>query len=266
MVIINNQPIIERFRLDGKVALVTGGSRGIGRALAHALGEAGAKIVVTARHSKNADVVADELQKKNIEAISITADVRNVNDIEKMIKRTVNHWGKLTIAVNNAGVGSWKNSLEVTEDEWEETMGVNLKGVFFCSKFEAKAMIPNNYGKIINLASMSGYIVNRPQIAAVYLISKAGVLHLTKSLASEWAPYGIRVNSISPGYTRTEQLEVNLNDPKGKAMIPLWESNIPLGYMAATTDLQGAAVFLASEVSDYMTGSDLLIDGGYTVW
>ena len=257
--ILNNQSIINRFRLDGKVALVTGASRGIGRALAHSLGEAGAKIAVVAKHSKNADCVADELYKKNIEAISILADVSNVNDIEKMIKTTVNHWGKLTIAVNNAGVGSWKDSLDVTEDDWHETMNVNLKGVFFCSKYEAKEMIKNNYGKIINIASMSGYIVNRPQKAAVYLISKAGVLHITKSLASEWAPYGIRVNSISPGYTKTEQLEINLNNPEGKAMVPVWIANIPLGYMATTMDLQGAAVFLASEVSDYMTGGDLFL-------
>ena len=264
--VLEARPILERFRLEGRVALVTGGGRGIGRAFAHALGEAGAAVAVAALHSETAETVADELDKKGIDSIAITADVKNVDHIERMIKTVVDHWGHITIGVNNAGVGGWVDAADVTEADWNEIMDVNLKGVFFCAQAEAGAMKEKKYGKIINVASMSAHIVNRPQKAPVYLISKAGVVHLTRSLAVEWAGHGILVNSISPGYTMTRQLEVLIETPEGKAMVPKWLSDIPLGRMARLTDLQGTVVLLASEVSDYITGNDFVIDGGYTLW
>jgi NAD(P)-dependent dehydrogenase (short-subunit alcohol dehydrogenase family) len=260
------RPILERFRLDGRVALVTGGGQGIGRALAHALGEAGASVAVAARRKELVENVADELEKKGAKAIALTGDVTNNEQVQKMVDLVIDHWGTLTIGVNNAGFGRWVDAEDATDIAWHETIDVNMKGVYFCAQAEAKAMFPKKYGKIINIASMSGYIVNRPQKASIYNISKAGVLHLTRCLAAEWAPKGILVNSISPGYTLTAQLEINLTTPQGRAMVPQWISHTPLGRMAELNDLQGAVVFLSSEVSDFITGADLLIDGGYTCW
>lgn len=145
-------------------------------------------------------------------------------------------------------------------------MNVNLKGVFLCAQAEAQVMLPAGYGKIINTASMSAHIANKPQNQAAYNTSKAGVLHLTRSLAAEWASRGIRVNSISPGYTRTRLVDDLLQTPPGKEMLPKWLSLTPAGRLAEVTDLQGAVVYLAAEVSDFMTGADLVIDGGYCAW
>jgi NAD(P)-dependent dehydrogenase (short-subunit alcohol dehydrogenase family) len=264
--VLDAESILKRFRLDGRVALVTGGGRGIGRAFAHALGEAGAAVAVAALHSETAENVAHELQEKGIDAIAIQADVSKNDQIEGMVKTVVDHWGRITIGINNAGVGCWQDAVDVTDESWHEVMDVNLKGVFFCAQAEARVMMNMKYGKIINVASMSAYIVNRPQRASVYLTSKAGVLHMTRAHAVEWAGHGILVNCISPGYTMTRQLEVLVETKEGRAMMPGWLSSTPLGRMAALTDLQGAVVFLSSGVSDFITGQDIVIDGGYTLW
>jgi NAD(P)-dependent dehydrogenase (short-subunit alcohol dehydrogenase family) len=145
-------------------------------------------------------------------------------------------------------------------------MNTNLKGVFLCAQAEAQVMLATGYGKIINTASMSGSIVNKPQDQMAYNTSKAGVLHMTRSLATEWAPRGVRVNSISPGYTRTRMVADLLETPLGKEVLPQWLALTPAGRLAEVTDLQGAVVYLASEASDFMTGSDLIIDGGYCAW
>jgi NAD(P)-dependent dehydrogenase (short-subunit alcohol dehydrogenase family) len=183
-----------------------------------------------------------------------------------MVKRVLDRWGALTIAVNNAGMSTWVDSELMTDESWHSVMALNLDAVFFCSQEEAKAMFPSGYGKIINTASMSAHIVNTPQKQSAYNVSKAGVLHMTRSLAAEWAPRGIRVNSISPGYTVTPLVEKLLATPEGQAIVPEWLKRVPAGRMADVTDLQGAIVFLASGVSDYMTGSDIIIDGGYCTW
>ena len=258
--------ILERFRLDGRTALVTGGGQGIGRAFCHALGEAGAKVAVVDLKGDLAGRVVDELQAKGVEAIAVTADVTDPAAVERMVGVVTDAWGTLTIAVNNAGMGLWRDGESMDYDEWKRLLDLNLNAVYLCARSEAKVMLDAGYGKIVNTASMSAHIVNTPQNQCAYNASKAGVLHLTRSLAAEWAPRGVRVNSISPGYTRTALVEELLDSPEGKSMEGFWLDRIPMGRMASVEDLQGAIVYLAAEVSDYMTGNDLLIDGGYCCW
>jgi len=258
--------ILGRFALSGRTALVTGGASGIGRSFCHALGEAGSKIAVVDIDDSAAQVVSGELTEKGIDAIAITADITKENDVKAALELVIDRWGSLTIAVNNAGIGMWKDTIDMDLTDWQRIIALNLNAVYLCAREEARTMISAGYGKIVNTASMSGHIVNTPQNQSAYNASKAGVLHLTKSLAAEWAPLGIRVNSISPGYTKTKLVEKLLETPEGQSMLPKWLEKIPLGRMASPEDLQGAVCYLAASVSDYMTGSDLLIDGGYCSW
>jgi NAD(P)-dependent dehydrogenase (short-subunit alcohol dehydrogenase family) len=261
-----SKSILERFRLTGKVALVTGGGQGIGRGYAHALGEAGAAVAVVDISEEKGREVAAELSAKGIDALAVPADVTLKKDIQRAVDAVMKKWGKLTIGVNNAGIGQWVDGEDITEEIWQKVMHLNLDAVLYCSQAEAAVMKKAGYGKIVNTASMSGHIVNTPQNQTPYNVSKAGVLHMTRSFAAEWARYGIRVNSISPGYTRTALVENLAATPQGKKMVETWMPLIPMHRMAEVTDLQGAIVYLACEASDYMTGSDLVIDGGYCVW
>ena len=260
------KPILERFRLNGRVSLVTGGGQGIGRAFAHALGEAGAAVAVVDKVTPKAEAVAYELSAKGIEAIAVTADVTQADQVQRMVDAVVEHWGGLTIGVNNAGIAGWFDGETMPEAEWDRMIDVNLKGVFLCAQAEGRVMLEAGYGKIINTASMSAHIANTPQNQAAYNASKAGVLHLTRSLAAEWAPRGVRVNSISPGYTRTELVDQFIKEPIGRDKLPHWLERTPMGRLGEVTDLQGAVVYLASEASDFMTGHDMVIDGGYCAW
>ena len=258
--------ILDRFRLTGKVALVTGAGQGIGRAFAHALGEAGAKVAVVDFVMARAMTVVDELAHKHIEATALTIDVTKPDQVQAMVDAVVAKWGQLDIGVNNAGIGIWHDAENITVAEWDRMMDVNLKAVFLCCQAEAKVMLPRGYGKIINTASMSGSIVNMPQNQAPYNTSKAGVIHLTKSLAAEWATRGVRVNCISPGYTRTKLVDDLLQTPEGQSIAPKWMGMTPMARMAEVTDLQGGLIYLASAASDFTTGLDLVIDGGYSCW
>jgi NAD(P)-dependent dehydrogenase (short-subunit alcohol dehydrogenase family) len=258
--------VIERFKLEGRVAYVNGAAQGIGRAFAHALSEAGAKVAIIDINKEKAEEVAQEIADKGGESISLGADITDETAVDTAIKSITGKWGKLTIAVNNAGIGEWCNSEESTKDSWDKIININLTGVFLCCRRACQSMLDNGYGKIINTASMSAHIVNMPQNQAAYNTSKAGVVHLTRSLATEWAAKGIRVNSISPGYTRTKLVDDLLQTPLGKEVMPVWMERTPMGRMLDVTDLQGAVVFLAGALSDFMTGSDLLIDAGYCSW
>ncbi|AEF82792.1 SDR family NAD(P)-dependent oxidoreductase [Leadbettera azotonutricia] len=260
------EKILDRFKLDGKTALVTGGGQGIGQAYCFALGEAGAKIAVVDINTTVAEETAQALTKKGIEAIAITTDVTKEDEVIKMVKTVIDKWGFLTIGVNNAGMGVWRDALTQDFAEWRKILSLNLDSIFLCSRTEAVEMAKKGYGKIVNTASMSAHISNTPQNQAAYNSSKAGVLHLTRSLAAEWAPKNIRVNSISPGYTKTALVDKLLETPEGKTMLPKWLEKVPMGRMATVEDLQGAVVYLASPASDYATGTDIIIDGGYCCW
>ena len=264
--VLEARPILERFSLNGRTALVTGGGQGIGRAFAHALGEAGAAVAVVDLRLDLAEEVAHELTQKRIDAMAVQADVTRPNQVQAMVDAVVAKWGLLSIAVNNAGIGVWADAESMSYADWLRVIDVNLNSVFLCAQAEARVMLAARYGKIVNTASMSGHISNTPQNQAVYNASKAGVLHLTRSLAAEWAQRGVRVNSISPGYTRTKLVEDLLATPIGQTMLPAWMGLTPMGRMAEVTDLQGAVVYLAAPASDYMTGHDLVIDGGYCCW
>ena len=259
-------PILDRFRLDGRVALITGAGQGIGRGYAHALGEAGAAVAVADLVRDKAELVAEELRAKGIDALAIKADVTNKAEIQHMIDSVLERWGTLTIGVNNAGMADWTAAEEVSETNWDMVNDLNLKGVFRCAQAEARIMLAAGYGKIVNTASMSASIVNTPQNQVVYNTTKAGVLHLTRSLAAEWASRGIRVNSISPGYTRTQLVEDLLQTPVGMEIAPKWLALTPMGRMCEVPDLQGAIVYLAAPASDFMTGNDMVVDGGYCCW
>ncbi|MEA3407781.1 MAG: SDR family oxidoreductase [Chloroflexota bacterium] len=252
--------ILDRFSLAGRTALVTGSGQGIGRAFALALAEAGADVAIVDINPDTAHAVAQEIQDIGVRSMALEVDVTQKDQVQEMMRQIVDIWGKLDIGVNNAGIGRWADAEAMSEEDWDAVVNVNLKGVFLCCQAEGQVMLKQGYGKIINTASMSAHIVNRPQNQVAYNASKAGVVHLTKSMAAEWAPRGVRVNCISPGYTRTA-----LVDEVGH-LIPGWLEDIPMGRMAETSDLQGALIYLASEASDYVTGHDLVVDGGFTLW
>lgn len=258
--------ILDRFRLNGKTALVTGGAQGIGKGFAQAFGEAGANVAVVDIDGELAQSATEELRAGGIEAMAVPADVTDPDAVAAAVDTIVKQWGGLTIGVNNAGMGLWRDAESMEINEWKKLIDLNLSSVYICAQAEARVMLEAGYGKIINTASMSAHISNAPQNQAAYNSSKAGVLHLTRSLAAEWAGRGVRVNSISPGYTETALVKNLLETPEGQSMLPQWLERIPMGRMATPADLQGAAVYLAAEASDYMTGADMLIDGGYCAW
>jgi len=254
--------ILSKFCLDGQVAFVTGGGQGIGRGFCHALGEAGCKVAVADLELSRSETVVAELKAKGIESIAIKVDVSNKSDVQAAVQKVITTFGDLHIGVNNAGIVFHSDSEDTSQTEWDRTMGVNLDGVFFCCQAEAKHMLSKGYGRIINTASMSGTIVNHPQKQVAYNVSKAGVVHMTKTLGTEWAERGVTVNCISPGYVDTP-----LNQTESlMAVRKIWIRDTPMGRLAEVDDLTGAVIYLASQASNYTTGCDLIIDGGFTVW
>ena len=248
------------FDISGCKALVTGAGRGIGKVLANALAESGCDVAILEIDKKTAEQTAAEIRKKNRISIGIQADVTKKDQVDKAFTEAVKALGGLDICINNAGISIQKPAEEMTEADYDKIIDINLKGVFLCSQAAARIMIPQKSGSIINIASMSGIAVNVPQKQAIYNTSKAGVAMLTRSLALEWAPYGVRVNSISPGYMKTEMTMASMTH-----LFPVWESLTPLGRLGVPEELRGAVIFLSSEASSYMIGHDLVIDGGYTI-
>jgi len=259
---VRTKGILNKFALDGQVAVVTGGGQGIGRAIAHALGEAGCKVAVADLEFSRVENVAAELQAKGIQSLAIKVDVSKKQDVEDMVQKVLSAFGDLHIGVNNAGIVMHSNSEDTSEREWGKTMEVNLNGVFYCCQAEAKHMLKKGRGSIINTASMSATIVNHPQRQVAYNVSKAGVVHMTKTLGCEWAERGVRVNCISPGYVDTE-----LNRTESlMAVRKQWIGETPMQRLCDAEELVGGVLYLASSLATYTTGLDLIMDGGFTCW
>lgn len=254
--------IIEKMRLDEKKAFVTGGARGIGKSVALAFGEAGADVALVDIDLAEAEKTAVELSEKTGRRfIAVQADVTDSQDVDRMIQTVLREFGRLDIAMCNAGICMNIPAEEMTLEQWKKVIDINLTGVFLTAQAAGRIMIKQGGGSIINTASMSAHIVNAPQPQCSYNASKAGVIQLTKSLAIEWAKYHVRVNSISPGYIGTE---LTLNSPSLKPLIDQWNASAPLGRMGRPDELQAIAVYLAGDASSFTTGSDFLIDGAFT--
>lgn len=253
--------ILDLFSLEGKTALVVGGGRGIGAALAHAMAEAGADVAVADLDLATAEETSGHLVSLGVRSLALNVDVTNGAQVDEMVKKVVGEWGQLDVAVNSAGISIQSAAEKMTEDVWDKVVNVNLKGIYTCTRAEGEAMLSRGSGSIVNVASISGQIVNRPQRHAQYNAAKAGVVQYSRTCAAEWAGRGVRVNTLSPGHTVSP-----MTAPTVDEMGPAWVSNTPMGRLGQPDDLQGAVVYLASAASAYVTGHDLVVDGGYTIW
>jgi len=255
---------LEMFKLDGYCSIVTGAGQGLGKYMAIALAEAGSDIVIPDINFEKAKEAAEEMKERGVQAIPIQMDVRDEKEIESMVHTVLKTFGKIDVLINNAGICKHINVEHMEYRDWLEVIDVNLNGVFLVSKAVGNVMIKQKKGSIINISSMSGLIVNTPQNQAAYNASKAGVIMLTKSLAMEWVKHNIRVNAIAPGYMKIGVAE-HIFEEMGD-MAKRWMMFSPMGRPGVPEELQGIAVYLASEASSFATGAVFTIDGGYTAW
>lgn len=243
----------------GKVAIVTGATRGIGQAIALSYAAAGIKVAIVSRNAADCEQAAQVIRQAGGAAMAASCDVTRIEDFRQLVGRVVEHWGGLDIIVNNAGTAITRKAIDLSETEWDQVVDLDLKSVFFCAQAAARVMIPRQSGKIINIASILGLVGGNGLVP--YCAAKGGVVNLTRALASEWARYGIQVNSLCPGYVITDINREKLGDEKAQA--PLL-AKTPAGRLGQVGDMTGAALFLASPASDYMTGQALTVDGGWT--
>jgi len=253
---------IESRRLNGKVAIITGASRGIGRELAGALAESGARVVLAARDLPLLEEVAKGLGSMGVQTLTVQTDVTVKRDVDAMVSATLARWQRIDILVNNAGVNAPGASEDLAEEEFDRCMAVNVKGVFLCSQAVGRVMLRQGSGSIINIASVAG-LVGFPKRAA-YGTSKAAVVMLTKILAVEWAKRGVRVNAVAPGVYRTPMNEEMI--AKGHLNLELIERRIPMGRRGELPELFGVLRFLASDDSRYVTGETIAVDGGWVAY
>lgn len=253
---------MEIFDLSGRIAMITGGNRGIGLGIAKGLAVAGATVVIVNRKAAEGQSAAESLKKEGLSAVAIPADVCDTSSIATLLTKVVRDFGKIDVLVNNAGVVVRKPTEEISEEDWDYVMDTNLKAVFFCCQLVGREMLRNKRGKIINISSNVSHRLQ--PIRSVYATSKAGVNHLTRALAQEWAKYNINVNVIAPSVTITDMNRKYYLEDHPEAL----EAHLrltPRGRVAAPEDYVGAAVFLASDAADYVTGQILYVDGGVTL-
>jgi NAD(P)-dependent dehydrogenase (short-subunit alcohol dehydrogenase family) len=255
-----HQPILQNFRLDGKIALVTGGARGLGQAMATALAEAGADVALAGRSLETAEAAANGIASATgRRAKAFAADVTLQADIDRLVGEVESALGPIDILINNAGVNIRGPITQLTEADWDTVVDTNLKGPFLCARAVGPRMVSRGWGRVINMASVLGVIALAGR--APYASSKAGIINLTRVLALEWAGTGVTANAICPGAFATEMNRTLLDDPvKYKEFV----SRIPMGRWGELDELVGAAVFLASPAASYVTGSALFVDGGWT--
>lgn len=251
------------FDLGGQTAFVTGAGSGIGQAIAVGLAEAGAQVACfDLPGSRDLAGTVERIQAHGRRALALEGSVTSAADLEAAVARTEAELGPLSLAVNSAGIANAQPAEELELERWQRMLDINLTGVMLSCQAQARVMLPRGKGAIVNIASMSGSIVNRGLLQAHYNTSKAGVIHLTKSLAMEWAERGIGVNCISPGYTATP---MNTR-PEVADQVKIFEQTTPLGRMAEVEEMVGPAIFLCSPAASFCTGVDLIVDGGFVCW
>ncbi|PGL70229.1 3-oxoacyl-ACP reductase family protein [Bacillus sp. AFS055030] len=248
---------MSHYDFSGQTVLITGGSRGLGAQMAFDFARNGANIVISGRNKEKAEETAHEISKLGVKVLPIPGDVAQLDDIDLLFDATVKEFGRLDVSIQNAGINFTKSSIEVTEEEFDDIYDVNVKGLFFCCTKAAKIMIPQNKGKIINLSSTGG--VKPYKRIVPYAGSKAAVIHMTRGLASEWARYNLNVNSIAPGLIATD---INEGERKNSIWLEKMLKTIPLRRMGEPSDISNISLYLASNLSDYVTGQTFFIEGG----
>jgi len=252
---------MDLFSVSGKVVVITGGSMGLGRAMAVGFGKSGARVVVASRTKRLIEETAHEIIKNGGSASAVQVDVKNSEDIEKMLTAAADLYGGVDILVNNAGIAPMNKTIDTTEEEWDNVIDTNLKSVFLASKLAARRMIRQRHGKIINIASVLGKMATN--VAVHYCSSKAGVIQMTRAQALEWARFNINVNCIAPGYFETNMTkEQQSNDSHMSFLL----SKIPYKRLGKPEEIVGTAIFLASGAASYITGATIFVDGGYSIW
>ena len=255
---------LDRFKLNNKIAVVTGAARGIGLATSEALAEAGATVVLTDMSADALNVAVAALKAKGLSVEGELLDVADSGAVQRVQDTIAARHERIDVLVNNAGIAISNHPAETMSDEvWRKVIDVNLNGLFWCCRTFGKGMVDRGAGSIINVGSMSGFVVNRPQEQANYNASKAGVHHLTKSLAAEWGARGVRVNSVAPTYIDTEMNAYVYKDPE---MYRHWVGGTPMNRLGRVDEVASVILFLASDAASLMTGSIVLADGGYTCW
>lgn len=246
------------FGLTGRSALLIGGPTGIGFAAATLLRDAGATVYLAGRRPEVGTAAAEALGARYLHV-----DVTKPETIQAAVDQVVREHGSIDIAVNGPGARLNQPAESTTEEQWDDIMNTNLKGVFSACRIEGSAMLEQGHGAIVNIASLSAHVVNRPQRQAPYNASKAGLIQYTKSIAAEWAGRGVRVNAVSPGYTETDLTAVSRSKPE---IYEIWLAETPMGRWAKPHEIAGAVLYLASDASSYTTGADIVVDGGYSLW
>ena len=251
--------MVELFDLSEKVAIVTGASRGLGQYFARALAKSGADLVITSRDLSRLTEFKQEIESLGRKALPVQLDVLSQSDIENMVHKTINEYGKIDILVNNAGLNIRRPSTDVSQEDWDTVLNTNLKGSFFCAQAAAKEMIKRKHGRIINVGSCT--CVFGMEGIAPYTASRGAILSMTRSLAAEWGKFGITVNVLAPGWFKTAQNAVLYEN---KEWVDYITERIPLNRPGQPHDLDGTVIFLASDASEYITGQIILVDGGFT--